>query len=118
MMKAECRLVEPVFQAMIDAPTEVQPGIMQALGACRGEFVQADEMGSLVSVQSFIPIAETIGSTPFATVLSQKTNGKATVNYAFDHWEAMPSDPLKVEPKKNIPQTKAAEIMFQIRTRK
>jgi len=122
MMKAECRLVEPVFQAMIDAPSESQPGIMQALGACRGEFVQADELGSLVTVQAYIPIAETLGATPFATVLMQKTNGKATVNYAFDHWEVMSSDPLKAKKQKDgswaPDSSKAAEIMFEIRARK
>jgi elongation factor 2 len=117
-MMGACRLVEPVFKAEIDATADSSPGIMQALGACRGELVVSEEQGSRIAVEAFVPIAETIGNSPFATVLSQKTNGKAAVNYAFDHWEAMPSDPLKVEPKKNIPQTKAAEIMFAIRTRK
>merc|ERR1712072_1057623 len=35
-LTAEPKLVEPVFMATIDAPQESSPGIMQALGACRG----------------------------------------------------------------------------------
>jgi len=118
VMLGGCRLVEPVFKAEIDATADSSPGIMQALGACRGELVVSEEQGSRVLVEAFVPIAETIGNTPFATILSQKTNGKAAVSYAFDHWEAMPSDPLKVDLKKNLPLTKTAEIMFAIRTRK
>merc|ERR1712093_532818 len=75
MMTAQCKLVEPVFMATIEAPEMAQAGIMQALGACRGELVQSDERMGMVTVQAFVPIAETIGTTPFATVLTQKTNG-------------------------------------------
>merc|ERR1712196_499651 len=113
-----CRLVEPVYVATIDAPTDVQTGIMQALGACQGELVMSEEQGANVSVQAYVPIAETIGNSPFATVLSQKTNGKAFVSYAFDHWTNIPSDPLGWDVKKNVPTTKAAEIMINIRKRK
>jgi elongation factor 2 len=117
-MTAECRLVEPIFKADIDAVPESQPGIMQALGACRGELVIAEELGQTLVVQAYVPISETIGTSPFATVLSQKTNGKASVSYSFDHWENIPSDPLEVEKKTQKPLTKAAEIMYAIRERK
>jgi len=117
-MTAGCRLVEPIFMSFIECPADCQPGIMQALGTCRGELVVSEELaGGRVSVQAFVPIAETIGDTPFATVLSQKTSGKAAANYAFDHWENIPSDPLQYDPKKKI-ETKAATLMLQIRKRK
>ena len=102
----------------IEGPAECQPGIMQALGACRGEMQSTEEKGTRVQVEAFIPIAETIGSTPFATVLTQKTNGKAVVSYKFDHWENVPSDPLDINPKTGKANTKAAEIMLNIRQRK
>merc|ERR1712216_1031544 len=86
-------------------------GIMQALGACRGELVLSEDSGDQLSVQAYVPIAETIGNTPFATVLSQKTNGKAFVAYALDHWENMSSDPMTAGSKSN-------ELMLSIRTRK
>merc|ERR1712232_1288301 len=118
VMKSGCCLTEPIFNASIDASAEAQPGIMQALGSCRGELVVSEDLpGGRVAVQAYVPIAETIGNTPFATVLSQKTNGKAAASYAFDHWETMPSDPLEYDPKKKI-ETKAATIMLQIRERK
>ena len=41
-------------------------------------------------MRRYVPIAETIGATPFATTLTQKTNGKAFVSYAFDHWSVRP----------------------------
>lgn len=118
-MTAQCRLVEPLFCASIEAPSESSTGIMQALGSCRGELVVSEETGTgRVNVEAYVPIAETIGSTPFATVLSQKTNGKAFVSYRFDHWETLPSDPLAFDRKQNKALTKAAEIMLQIRERK
>jgi len=118
VMTGACRLVEPVFKALIEAPGEAQAGVMQALGGCRGELVLAEDLpGGRLSVQAFVPVAETIGATPFATVLSQKTNGRAFVNYRFDHWETVPSDPLSVDKNKK-PLTKAAEIMLNIRTQK
>merc|ERR1711964_340460 len=110
-LTADVRLVEPFFMATIDAPTESSPGIMQALGSTRGELVVSEEVGDRVNVQAYVPIAETIGNTPFATVLTQKTNGKAFVSYAFDHWEVMPSDPLDAG-------TKANNVMMAIRGRK
>jgi len=117
-MTAGCRLVEPVFCSLIECTADASPGIMQALGSCRGELVVSEDLpGGRVSVQAYVPIAETIGNTPFATVLSQKTNGKAAASYAFDHWETMPSDPLEYDPKKKI-ETKAATIMLTIRERK
>lgn len=118
-MTAQCRLVEPVFMASIEGPTEAAAGIQQALGSCRGQLqISEDLPGGRTSVEAFMPIAETIGATPFATVLSQKTNGKAFVSYRFDHWENVPSDPLAFDKRLNKGLTKAAEIMLQIRERK
>merc|ERR1711964_287874 len=105
------KLVEPFFMATIDAPQEASPGIMQALGACRGELVVSEDVGDRVNVQAYVPIAETIGNMPFATVLTQKTSGKAFVSFAFDHWEVMSSDPLQAGTKSN-------DIMMAIRSRK
>lgn len=111
MMTAGMKLVEPIFMASIEAPSEASAGIMQALGACRGELVLSEDQGDQLSVTAHVPISETIGNTPFATVLSQKTNGKAFVSYAFDHWSTMPSDPM-------APGSKSYELMLSIRARK
>jgi len=118
IMTAECRLQEPMYIATIEAPAMSQPGIMQALGRCRGELVVSEDQGDMVSVQAYIPIAETIGSTPFATVLQQATSGKAAVNYAFDHWETVASDPLAWDKKTEKPASKAADILMLIRQQK
>lgn len=120
MMTARCRLSEPMFLACIECPDHAQPGVMQALGSCRGELVIAEELGmGRVSIQAYVPIAETIGSTPFATVLTQKTNGQASVTYNFDHWETMQSDPLAWDSKgAGAPASKAAEILMTIRGQK
>jgi elongation factor 2 len=111
MMTAGMRLVEPVFLASIEAPTEASAGIMQALGACRGELVLSDDQGDTLSVTAYVPISETIGNTPFATVLGQKTSGKAFVSYAFDHWSTMPADPMQAG-------SKSYDLMIDIRKRK
>jgi elongation factor 2 len=123
-LTAEPRFQEPVFVASISAPADSQPGIMQALGACRGEFVESEDQGGNVVIKAYVPIAETIGKMPFASVLSQKTNGKAFANYAFDHWQTMPSDPLKLVQEKSgnkewkADGSRAAEILLEIRKRK
>merc|ERR550537_617436 len=110
-MTAGIRLVEPVFLASIEAPSEASAGIMQALGACRGELVLSEDQGDTLSVTAYVPISETIGNTPFATVLGQKTSGKAFVSYAFDHWSTMPADPMQVG-------SKSYDLMIDIRKRK
>merc|ERR1711998_4820 len=52
VMLGACRLVEPVFKALIEAPGEAQAGVMQALGGCRGELVLAEDLpGGRLSVQ-------------------------------------------------------------------
>jgi elongation factor 2 len=120
-MTAECRFQEPIFNISIGASADSQPGIMQALGACRGEFISCETSGTQINVLAYVPIAETLGQTPFATVLSQKTNGRASANYAFDHWETMNADPLSFKKNKMgemEPQSKAAEILLAIRKRK
>jgi len=120
-LTANCRFQEPIFAVSIGAPAEVQPGIMQALGACRGEFISSEQAGSQIVVAAFVPIAETIGRTPFATVLTQKTNGKASANYAFDHWQTMGSDPLNLKKDKMgewKAEGRAAEILLEVRKRK
>jgi elongation factor 2 len=118
VMQAACKLVEPIFLAQIECTADAQPGIMQALGSCRSELKESQDLpGGRVNVEAYVPIAETLGNTPFATVLSQKTSGKAAASYAFDHWETMPSNPLEYDPKKKI-ETKSATIMLQIRKRK
>merc|ERR1719272_1007842 len=116
-MTADPKLVEPVFMATMEAPFTSQPGCLQAVSSCRGELVQSDQVGNRCVVQAYVPISETIGSTPFATVLSQKTNGSAFVGYKFDHWEAMGSDPMSVD-KTGKALTKACEIALGIRERK
>jgi len=118
-LTAGIRFMEPVFMVTIAAPADVQPGIMQALGACRGEFVQTLDG----ITEAYVPIAETIGKTPFSTVLTQKTNGKAVSNFSFDHWEALNGDPLDFKKDKmGVWQpgagNKAAEILLTIRKRK
>jgi len=121
VITATARFQEPVFSVAIGAAAESQPGIMQALGACRGEFISCEQTGNQISVLAYVPIAETIGATPFATVLMQKTNGKASANYAFDHWETQNADPLDFRKDKSGvygPQNKAAEILLAVRKRK
>merc|ERR1719424_2318011 len=121
VMTATARFQEPVFSVAIGAAAESQPGIMQALGACRGEFISCEQTGNQISVLAYVPIAETIGASPFATVLMQKTNGKASANYAFDHWETQNADPLDFRKDKSGvygPQNKSAEILLAVRKRK
>lgn len=118
LMTGQARLVEPVFLSQIDSPADCSPGVLQALNGCRGELISSEEQGSSISFQVYVPVSETIGQTPFATVLSQKTNGKAIATYEFDHWETMPSDPLAFDPKTKKPTSKSAEVMLNIRIRK
>jgi len=122
MLTAEPRFQEPVFLVSINAPADVQPGIMSALGACRGEFLEVtDPQGGQIVLTAYVPIAETIGSKPFATVLTEKTNGKGVPTYAFDHWDTMKADPLDIKKDKQgewVANGKAAEILLEIRKRK
>jgi len=110
-MLANPRMTEPVFLCSIDATPDASGGIMQALISCRGEFVLQEDVADRILVQAYVPIVETIGETPFATVLTQKTSGKAFASYVFDHWDTMPSDPLREG-------TKAYELIMKVRKEK
>jgi elongation factor 2 len=113
LLTAGPRMTEPIY-CVIACPGDQAAGARQAINAKRGELIQennADEAGRRVNIEAYIPIAETIGGDAFAKVVSQKTQGKAFVNYAFDHWKIIESDPMDVGSKAN-------KLMLEIRERK
>jgi len=114
LLTAGPRLTEPIYKCTIACPADQAPGARQAIGGKRGELIQennADEAGRRVNIEAYIPIAETIGGDAFAKVVSQKTQGKAFVNYMFDHWKTIEADPMEAGSKAN-------KLMLEIRERK
>lgn len=121
LLTAGPKLTEPIYKCTIACPSDQVGGARQAISAKRGELLEennADEAGRRVNVSCYVPIAETIGGEAFAKLLSQKTQGKAFVNYQFDHWKIIDADPLDGGGKEPKNATKAYKLMMEIRERK
>ncbi|EER03616.1 elongation factor 2, putative [Perkinsus marinus ATCC 50983] len=103
-------LQEPVFLAEITAPTEAMSGIYNVLTMRRGcVFEENQKEGTpLLQLKAYLPVAESFG---FTGALRQATSGQAFPQCVFDHWEALPGDPMQEG-------SKAQELVLNIRKRK
>jgi len=111
VLTADARFMEPVFEVIIGCPESEESGVGQALMGKRGELQYSEDKDGKKVIVAHLPIAETIGNDSFATVLQNKTSGKALATYKFHHWMLVPSDPLEKD-------SKAQTIMLNIRERK
>jgi elongation factor 2 len=110
-LTADARFMEPIYKVVVACPEEVVAGVRQACAACRGEIQGEEEIDGKCVVTSFIPISETLGDNSFTRVLQTKSSGKAFSQFAFDHWQLIPTNPLEKG-------SKAEKIMLDIRERK
>lgn len=110
MLCAEPRVLEPVFLVEITCPQQAVSGIYSVISLKRGTvFEEVPRVGTpLVNVKAHLPVAESFG---FTGELRAATSGQAFPTMLFDHWEAMPDDPLK-------DGTRTNELVKAIRKRK
>merc|ERR1711904_459203 len=84
---------EPVFLVDITCPQGAMSGVYSCMNLRRGCIFEENprEGTPLLQVKAHLPVAESFG---FVAALRQQTSGQAFPQCVFDHWDAMPGNPL------------------------
>ena len=85
--KARAELLEPIMEGEIITPTEYVGEIVSDLHRRRAEVKGFDVVGNTQVIRVQIPLAETFG---YATVLRSLSQGRATYQFKFSHYEIVP----------------------------
>lgn len=103
-------LMEPFYLVDILAPDSVMGGIYSTMSKRRGLVISEEprEGQPLVEVKAHLPVGESFG---FDADLRGATGGQAFPQCVFDHYAAIPSDPLQAGSQAN-------QILLSIRKRK
>jgi elongation factor G len=80
-------LLEPVMKVEVVTPEESFGDIMADINGRRGHVTGIDSRGGLQVVRALVPLAETFG---YATELRSLSQGRASHNMEFDHYEEVP----------------------------
>jgi elongation factor 2 len=110
VLKAQPRLLEPVYLVEIQAPESALGGIYSTLHTKRGQvFEEMPRTGTpMYNVKAYLPVFESFG---FTTDLRAATAGQAFPQCLFDHWEMLTADPQQSGSMTNA-------IVIDIRKRK
>jgi len=110
MLTAKPCILEPVYLVEIQCPENAVGGIYGVLNRRRGHvFEEAQTPGTpMFVVKAYLPVNESFG---FTADLRSNTGGQAFPQCVFDHWQAMPGDPLQEG-------TKVYDIVQACKTRK
>lgn len=109
MLTASPRLLEPVYLVEVQCTQDSAGGVTSVLNQRRGQmFDQEVVEGGLLHIKGHLPVNESFG---FTSAMRQATHGKAFPQCVFDHWAAMPDDPLDVT-------TNSGKIVLATRARK
>ncbi|KAJ2313548.1 hypothetical protein H4S02_000399 [Coemansia sp. RSA 2611] len=121
-LTAEPRLMEPVSFVEIQAPADCVSSVYTVLGRRRGHVTHdAPKPGSpMYMIKALVP---TIDSSGLETDLRTFTRGQAFCQQFFDHWQAVPGDPLDKETvlrplEPSSGQQLARDFMLKTRRRK
>merc|ERR1719191_1297973 len=92
-LTAQPTLSEPVFLVEITCPQEAMSGVYSCMNVRRGSIFEENQREGtpLLQVKAHLPVAESFG---FVAALRQQTSGQAFPQCVFDHWDAMPGNPL------------------------
>ncbi|MFB6285232.1 MAG: elongation factor G [Candidatus Bipolaricaulia bacterium] len=86
--QARAELLEPIMEGEIVTPTEYIGDIVGDLHTRRAEVNAFDIHGNTQIINVAIPLAETFG---YATILRSLTQGRATYQFKFSHYDIVPS---------------------------
>ncbi len=86
--KAKAELLEPIMEGEIITPTEYIGEVVSDLHTRRGEIQGFDVHGNTQIIRVLIPLAETFG---YATVLRSLSQGRATYQFKFSHYDIVPA---------------------------
>jgi len=109
MLTATPCFLEPIFGVEIMCPQTAESGIYGVLNQKRGIVREIEQgEGNLITLKAYLPVSESFG---FTAALRAATGGQAFPQCVFDHWEAVPGNPLD-------PESSIGKIVLDTRKRK
>ncbi|CAF4828542.1 unnamed protein product [Rotaria sp. Silwood1] len=110
MLTAKPRLFEPVYLCEIQCPKVAVGDIYGILNCRRGYVFEEHQVvgTSMFIVKAYLPVNESFG---FSANLRSNTDGQASSQCVFDHWQIMDQDPFDET-------SKVRQIINDIRKRK
>ncbi len=88
LRRAEPYLIEPVMDVEVVVPEEFLGDVLKDLTSRRGKINTMEERAGAKVVRASMPLAEMFG---YATALRSTSQGRATYNMQFSHYEEVPS---------------------------
>ena len=79
--------LEPIMRMEILTPEEFFGDVLADVNSRRGRVLGVDARGDIQAVRALVPLAETFG---YTTELRSLTQGRATNNIEFDHYQEVP----------------------------
>jgi len=95
-------LLEPIMRMEILTPEEFFGDVLADVNSRRGRVLGVDARGDIQAVRALVPLAETFG---YTTELRSLTQGRATNNIEFDHYQEVPPgvvDKLGIKVKRPV----------------
>jgi elongation factor G len=80
-------LLEPIMKIEVSTPEEFFGDVLADVTARRGHVIGVDARAGLQVIRAVVPLAETFG---YATDLRSLSQGRASHNMEFDHYEEVP----------------------------
>jgi elongation factor G len=85
--KAGLILLEPIMKVEVVTPEDFMGTVVGDINSKRGQILEMTERAGSKVIKSVIPLAEMFG---YATSLRSLTQGRASYNMEFDHYEEAP----------------------------
>lgn len=88
-MKANPKLMEPIYEIDVTVPSEYMGDVMSDLGTRRGQIQGMEAEGALQKIKAHVPLEEL---DHYSTRLKSMTQGSATYTREFSHYAPVPID--------------------------
>jgi len=85
--KGDAILLEPIMKVEVLTPEEFFGDVLGDVNSRRGRVLGIEARGDIQAVRALVPLAETFG---YTTDLRSLTQGRATQNMEFDHYQEVP----------------------------
>lgn len=99
MRKATPVLLEPIMDVEVVTPDDYLGDVMGDLNGRRGRVQGMEARSGAQSIRAQVPLSAMFG---YATDLRSKTQGRATFNMQFDHYEKVPASIAEGLTKKDV----------------
>jgi elongation factor G len=87
--QAKLTLLEPIMKVQVVTPPEFLGDVTGDLSSKRGKIKSMGERGQARIIDAHVPLAEMFG---YSTTLRSMTQGRASFNMEFSHYEEMPAN--------------------------